>query len=158
MSRKHKKHKKQKKHGYSGNTSGPKTQILKNLASSGLWKGVRIGTRPPGMEKMSEVLLHFAAPLLNSAPNDAAYELALTFSIAVWNLSLIPPEGQAVQMQELIEATGKDDPGETRAIIEMLLQRKQTHFPENRRLIADYTLSCTGGQRHLTVASTEIEL
>ncbi len=152
------KHKKRKKHGFSGNPGSSKERLLKRITSSGLWTDVGVETRPSGTEKMSEVILRFAAPLLNNAPDDSSYEFGLQFSILVWNLSFLPPQEQADQTRQLIGEVAKDDPQETKAVIDMLLHRKAAYFSKHRRAIVDYTLSYSGDDRHLTVASTKVRL
>jgi len=105
---------------------------------------------------MSDVILRFAAPLLDKAGEDKSYDFALEFCIVVWNFSLLPPKEQFEQRQHLVKEIVKGDAHETQAMIDMLLDRKAALFPEYRRAIVDYTLSYAEGQRHLMVASTEM--
>jgi hypothetical protein len=106
---------------------------------------------------MSDVLLQFAAPLFHDASDNSTYKYALEFSIIIWNMSLLPLEGQADQMQRLLIEYPETEWDETKSIINMLLDRKAYLFRENRRVIVDFRISNVGGKRHFTVASTEMK-
>lgn len=154
MSRKH------KKQGFWGRPDDSRKQLLRKITSSGHWRDVQIETRPSGTEKMSDVILRFAAPLLNEAFDDSSYKFALEFCMVVWNLSLFPSFEQAQRrldlIRELRESIPSENDPEVGAIIDMLLHRKRAYFSRYRRIIVDYTLSSIGDKLHLTVASTEV--
>ena len=151
-----KKHKKQKKNHFPHNSKSPKEILLRKVMSASPGSNFRIQERPPGTEKMSDVIIRFAAPLLGASFDDNSYKFGLEFAIVVWNISYLPPDELTEGIQKIITALGGEDADETRDMIDMLLERKAASFSQYRRIIAEYELSFTDSERHLSVASTEV--
>lgn len=110
-------------------------------------------------EKMSEVLLDFAEPLLAELEDEDYKSMgkAISFAMAIWNSSLLPENEQKKGLEDILEIVGEDDPemrnvGEY--IVRMLLDRKKKYFPNNKRFIIDYEFGMKNGQSRLNVAST----
>ena len=133
-------------------------KVLNRVKSTAEWSNFEILTDVPNVEKMSEVILNFAEPLIEEAgDDDKAYKMAVTLAILVWNVSLMPKDEQdALLHVELKEASGlsAEDHAASLLVAEMLLKRKQKHFKGINRLIVDYEIRCTKKNRHLYVAST----
>ena len=56
---------------------------------------ITLRVNPPGVEKMSEVLLHFADPILDrSAPLEEIRD-TLFFAMTLWNYALLPAEARS---------------------------------------------------------------
>lgn len=105
----------------------------------------------PGQEKMSQVILDFAKPLLELS-DDVEWKMTiLDVAIVAWNFSLLPPEEQSRASQELDETFDTD---EAKDVFEFLLQRKEESFLENHRVIVDYTVHQAGNKLKFNVIST----
>ncbi|MFX0197590.1 MAG: hypothetical protein ACFFCW_15825 [Candidatus Hodarchaeota archaeon] len=113
----------------------------------------------PGKEKMSEVILDFAKPLLeNCDDNSELIKKAVAIAIIVWNISLLPEKDHDNAIQDI---SSKLSPSENASdyvammsYIDMLMERKKKYFLNNRRAIISYHFSDVQGGVHLNVAST----
>ncbi|MEW6662553.1 MAG: hypothetical protein ACOY9Y_14450 [Bacillota bacterium] len=148
-----KKKKKLPKHRVQGiNTSSLENKVR----GSGLFSGKV--TFVHGMkEKMSEVLLDFAAPFLDGLDEPKEMEKVISFAAVVWNLSLLPEDQQKNGMKEIADIFGQGGQ-EYRNVgmfmTEVLLERKKKFFPNNKRLIINYEFGFKNGLPWLNVAST----
>jgi hypothetical protein len=116
---------------------------------------------PTGTEKMSEVILEFAAPLIETLPDDSSgdvgFENAVAIAIMIWNASLMPEQKRQKTIEEIMNALPHSDTEEIATVdkmIKMLLKRKKKHFAQNRRFIVDYEVSTSKNERNVFVVST----
>ena len=139
-------------------------------------KGVENITRKPGYaekiilknmlpQKMSEVLLDFAKPLLDSIDllNRLALESTLQMAIVVWNYSIMidKPSGNPVDaaekksMEAMMTKAFGGPIGES--VLKTLLDRKRSLYPDNKHSITDFDIKwddCAGSY-HIVVMSTD---
>jgi len=107
-----------------------------------------------GVEKMSEVLLGFAEPILDRlAPLDEKKAM-LFFAITAWNYCLISSEEQGHMRWDLRHIFNN---AHNRADFEMLIQRKTELYPRNRRLFMDLEVTEIAGRLHVNVVSTDLD-
>ena len=134
-------------------------ELLRRRVEKNYGKGVVLG--PPPAEKMSEVILDFAEPVLADFLGDEEYKTALSAAITAWNLALLPEDSYKQMYQETISTLQPEIPPKVRGnfqdIIESLVRRKKRHFSQYRRFIADFHLVDSGPNRHLTVASVSMK-
>ena len=93
--------------------------------------------------KMSEVLLDFAEPMLESIPDSSYFDDAIAFSAVCWNLALMPSQEQRMHLNETVDAMAGSDLFKRDGIeqnIQMLLDRKKALFADNKRVIVDYEI------------------
>lgn len=103
---------------------------------------------PPGVEKMSQVLLKFAEPILDrSAPVDEI-RAALEFAMAVWNYSLLPPEVRSKGLPRELTSDSW-----LRSTAQRLLERKAQLFADNRRTLYGLDVSEEGDDMRVRVLS-----
>jgi hypothetical protein len=130
--------------------------MLKNLERLGVAPDVLIN--PPDQEKMSEVLLDFARPLLELSDDDDHFDKVIALAAACWNAALLPQEKQEASIKgmiDIISSSGtRDDVQMARETVRVLLERKERYFPDNKKFIADYQISNSRSRRNLLVAST----
>ena len=113
------------------------------------------------MEKMSQVILNFAQPLLDETEDPEIMKTAVTLAIIAWNASLLP----AAIREELIQTLTvmdlpfgfKEEDKVARQSLEMLIERKKEFFPEYKRLIADFQCETIDDGIHLNVVSVDSE-
>ncbi|HNS21702.1 MAG TPA: hypothetical protein PKH24_14450 [Sedimentisphaerales bacterium] len=94
-----------------------------------------------GENKLSEAIEHVAQPLLDSARDDADRRLSLMIVMACWNLSLMPENERPALIKDLLAKTVKpgQSPREVEPMFESLVSRKEALFPDDKRVILDYT-------------------
>ena len=110
----------------------------------------------PGVLKMSDVLDELVAPFNHDDLTDEQVKQLLTYGVLAWNLGIVP-KAVARQMFDAIHDAQKSslvERTEARALIEALVERKVTLFPDIDRLIIDFTLTRDGDFLHLNVLST----
>jgi hypothetical protein len=114
---------------------------------------------PPGHEKMSEVIMEFASPMLDNSTNDEITRNIISFAILAWNLALHKERGnndayQGLHDMALSSCTDEIERQQFHRFLTMLLQRKREYFADYERFILDYELSFTRDNMHLDVVST----
>lgn len=134
------------------------TSLEEKIVESGLFGEEKVKVVRGLEEKMSDVLLDFAQPILHGIEGDLkATERAISFAAAVWNLSL-PPKGlETKALQDILGIIGgdcQDMRNEGENIVRMLLDRKAKLYPRNKRYIINYEFGMRNGQPWLNVAST----
>ena len=106
------------------------------------------------MAKMSEVLLDFVEPYMESAATEEELRKLLTLASAAWNAALLPPTEREKIVRETEETLPAEVRHDYRAILEPLIERKQEHFAENRRGILNFELTMGPTGPYLRVMST----
>jgi hypothetical protein len=148
--------KKKRRHRLGGPSSqnvavGQRKLIVHTVARD---PNVQLRINPAGVEKMSDVLLRFAEPILDRlAPLDDK-KATLLFAMSAWNCCLISSEEQAHMRWELRHIF---DNAHNWADFEMLIQRKTELYPRNRRLFMGLEVAESAGRLHVNVVSTDLE-
>ncbi len=110
-------------------------------------------------QKLSEVIIEFAEPLLNTATDIRQEEKALNMAVTFWNLSF-QPEKDALKIlkDEMVELTSENLElrQEFLDAFHMMYQRKHTHFSNDRRFILSDSIDETPDGLYLQVSSTII--
>ena len=117
---------------------------------------------PEGEARMSAVILQLAGPLLKQhgkTPQRA--EAIIMLTIAGWNKSMFPPDKQPLIEKDLINSfVPKDgnveDVGVAVQIMDTMVERRESLFPDLRKIIVDYECSVSGGRLTLKVRSAPI--
>jgi hypothetical protein len=117
----------------------------------------RINPNPTDKEKMSEVILDYARPLLDSAKSVEEQKKAISFALLCWNASFMEKEkrdalivGTSVERDEMLDLA-------TRAVMEFMVKRKEDLFPHNTRIIQNWTIKDKGSELYFEVASISYE-
>jgi len=123
---------------------------------------VAVTRRPPGLRKMSEVLVDVAEPLLRGmdpAADPSNYEAALLLGAALWNAS-VPgsPLGSAAEKEKLLTELRKRSPAadapEVEHLCDQVMKRARSLYPHEERIIRGVHLSWESDRRcHINVAS-----
>jgi hypothetical protein len=108
--------------------------------------------------KMSEVLKAFVAPYRHLVETEEAFQRLLAIAVTAWNIALWPVQEREAHIREILEALPQDTWEDAKEIIDELIERKEEHFSEYRRMIIDYEVTDVGQDYHLTVISTADEL
>lgn len=105
--------------------------------------------------KLSEVIIDFAAPLLEKCLSFKDQRKMLSFSILVWNMCVVP-QIEADKLKEILHE--KICKGDHQAIKEMdeimgyLIARKKRLYDDDKRFIVSYNIAHTKKGFHLEVA------
>jgi hypothetical protein len=117
----------------------------------------RINPNPPDKEKMSEVIVDYARPLLDSAETVEEQKKAIGFAIICWNASFIEAEkrdavisGAFAEGEEMLDSA-------TREVMEFMVKRKEDLFPHNARIIQNWLIKDKGSQLYFEVASVPLK-
>ncbi len=121
-------------------------------------EGVKVVHNSPAREKMSDVLEEFVQPLEDPADTEESYMKLLTLGMLAWNAALQPEDQRQAFIDRMIAVALPGAPQRDRAtvrqVVDMLIQRKQQLFPNNRRVIISFSLTDRGDDFHLSVVST----
>lgn len=118
--------------------------------------------RPPGLKKMSEVLVDVAEPLLRGldlAADPANYEAALLMGAALWNVSAPGcPVGSAAQKEKVLAEIRRRSPAADAAEVDRrcdeVMARARDLYPDEVRAIVGVQVSLKTDDRfHIDVAS-----
>jgi hypothetical protein len=129
-------------------------------------------TTPAALPKMSDVLLEFAEPMLESVHDDPSiegYRDVLRCASVIWNvLAMLDQEasrggGALAERPRVIELTrlldeavgGLDDTG--LALVDILRRRRQVLFPGERRIFVDVSAELRGDKVHISASSAPIQ-
>jgi hypothetical protein len=114
-----------------------------------------------GYEKMSDVLLTFIKPYLNTVKSLKDYKSLIMLGIIAWNASIMPLEKQeeaiSIQLPKIVSKMPNNIKNDMMDIINDLMERKQKYFMGIKRLILEYTVEEKGEDFHLSVVSSFIE-
>lgn len=126
--------------------------VLKALAGLNLPKNAKVIKGPMGV-KMSDVLLEFAEPYIESYENEDHLNKVLAMTMVAWGIANLPIEGR----QDAIEKTMQNLPEEVRAdgraVLETMILRKEKYFADNQRTILNYSVTMTPKGPHVDVFS-----
>ncbi|WP_017293934.1 hypothetical protein [Geminocystis herdmanii] len=111
--------------------------------------------------KMSKVLEKFMSPYLYLTNDLSSKTKLFTIGVVAWNASLYPEE-EREDITDLLfsqEVIGDDVniKQELTDIVQQLIDRKLTYFPEDKRLIIDFDLQKFGDSDRLFVTSQPIK-
>ncbi len=138
-----------------GNLPSGQKVLLNRVQASEHLKNRKVIQNPGGAEKMSDVIHRFAEPLQDE-DGDVPPNM-IRFAILVWNASILK-KGEREEIIKDIENVLPDPDEEMReimiSIIDMLLERKEKHFSDNKRFIIDYYITETDNRVDLDVVST----
>src|SRR5262249_25079492 len=106
---------------------------------------------PLGYEKMSEILVEFAQPLLATAESRESIRKTIALAALTWNLSLLP---ERQQQQAFDSGPLAEIPSEMKPMLLNLIERKKALFPDIHRLIRDFEVTGNGPDLSVNVVST----
>jgi hypothetical protein len=111
---------------------------------------VTLRVNPPGVEKMSEVLLHFADPILDRSAPLEEIRSTLFFAMTIWNYALLPAKARS-ESKGLFRKV-MSDPWSS-SVVQRLLERKAQLFADNQRMFYDLEVYQKGDELKVNVVS-----
>lgn len=111
-----------------------------------------------GTEAMSQVILDFAAPLLETCSDEASERKAISLAIYVWNTAMLPEPQCRSTLEAYLEECKKVIPPEElntlSGYIDQMVQTRRMRFAHNRNKITNCTFGDHGQDRHIEVGYT----
>lgn len=107
----------------------------------------------PSDEKTSSVILRFAQPLLDEA-DIADYDIfhsCISIAIIAWNTALLSPDERRKSLMDIIKKIPMIDRLFYRRVLDTLIRRKETEFPEFKWVVVDFNIIQTPKTYKLTV-------
>ena len=127
-----------------------KQKILENTGYEGLV------IRNNQLEKMSEIILDYAEPLMNAVNTDKKedVEKVILMAITYWNCAILAESSKNLKEIEklmkplLVNVDGLE-------VSNYMMNRKRQLYPDNKRMIISYDIADqAGGGFHVSVASS----
>lgn len=135
----------------SGDSYSPSHDIAKLLT---LPENVRLVPSPPGMPKMSELIVELIDPFADACDDDpAAIRNLVMLGATAWNAAVYGPEKGASLVKGLVETFPPADRSTGAAILASLILRKEELFPDDRRIVYDFQVRNTEDGPRIQVAS-----
>jgi len=112
------------------------------------------------LPKLSDVLMDFAAPLLDMIPGEPSAEFvqaALGLAMVAWNLPLLKERGNAGQFDELrqdLQRTLDTAPPAAGAMLERMMRERGKKYAADARLITDFKVKIDGDAVLVTAYGT----
>lgn len=133
--------------------------IIERLKSTHFGDKLVVTTHPE--QKMSEILLDFAEPLLDSyGDSKEAKQSIISLASIAWNAALLPNSNH--ETKKLIAEIVPDDEilaADMVHMVSILVKRKEEEFADINRFIVDFHLTFKNNDDfHLDVASTPISI
>ena len=117
-------------------------------------------TEDLALTKMSEIIFDLADDLLQNCDIYFVQARAIEFTIAAWNISLLNESTHEKMINFFIKELkigqrpkSEEDIAVIQCLFRMLISRKLSEYPHDKRLIADYTISKTPDGPYLNVAA-----
>lgn len=140
-------------------TPGQRLQESFRREKEALGEEVVFGEHP---EKLSEIIMDLAVPLVSDLEDFEEVKQALEFTIIAWNLSLLEGPARLAEIRkvthEAVAGVPDADEEAAAAMLESMVEKKRALYPDNRRIIADYRIDRWRGRVHLSVLSTPFDL
>ncbi len=135
------------------------SKLLEEMGGKGQLDDTLVLVDPPRAEKMSEVLLDYAEPLMDEIPVDdeAQSRKALSIAMLCWNAALATEEQREEMLVKFLELTKARTESEREEVLEMLrfmVQRKNELFPKIERFIVGFEVKTAKRRREVVVVST----
>lgn len=110
------------------------------------------------MEVMAQVILDFAAPLLETCSDEASERKAISLAIYVWNTAMLSDpqcrDTLDAYMAECQKVMPPEELDTLSGFIEQLVHTRRTRFAHNRKKITNCTFGEHGSDRHIEVGYT----
>jgi hypothetical protein len=136
------------------NAADSGNRFIQKIKDHTAGEGIIIQDSTTTASRMSEIIIHYASPLLESAEPGTDREKALIAAITLWNLTLIPEDRrQGMLSSTLQEIYGKEYPADSAQLLEYFTARKESLYPELSQVILDYDYIQTPEGDNLNVVS-----
>ena len=132
-----------------------KANLKRRLKRSPEMRNMQFVDAPAGMAKMSDMLDDLIEPFVDAADTEGAYRNLVTMGVIAWNTAVLPTNELEESLAHLeSNFPDKEDFDVAKGLLFELMKRKLALFPDDHRLVVDFTLTPQSDGWHLQVAST----
>ena len=103
---------------------------------------------------MSAVLIDFMEIDSQEWPDEELLRKAIVLGMMAWNAAVASGASRENLIQSTIATLPPDVRAEARVHLNMLIQRKESLFPDNRRLMLDYKLTMQPSGPYIQIMSS----
>jgi hypothetical protein len=107
----------------------------------------------PPRSPLSEALVELIEPYRHEATTLSAYKVLVGLATLGWNLASVPEAEREKQLAEALRELDTPDSVAVHEIIQTLSRRKNSLFPQDRRLIVNCQVTATPDGYHVMVIS-----
>jgi len=137
------------------NIGGSRKQLVQKVKKQAADHGHDVMFDTSNPQKMSDIIIHYAEPLLEAAKTYEDEEKAIVMAITLWNKAIVPEDEQQEIIDSVAFKTFKgNDSAEFNQTLAYFMERKQVLYPDVNRMILDYDCTQTPDGLYLNVAST----
>ena len=129
-----------------------KSLISKTFAGMKVPKNLKLVPGPIGV-KMSDVLLDFVTPYVDSWENEDHLNKLLTLALIAWDAANLPIDKRQDLIEHTLQALPDEIRSDGRAILAGMIRRKEASFADNKRTIINCKVTMTPAGPHLHVVS-----
>lgn len=139
-------------------SSRKKKKTMPRVSETGNFSAAPPEDVDQGMEVMSQVIVEFARPLLETCTDEASERKAISLAIFIWNATLLPEAERKRTLDgflsECRNAMPSDEFENLSGYIDRLVENKKIRFARNRKKITNCTFGNFGEGRHIEVGYT----
>jgi len=131
-------------------------RLIARLRQQEEYSDMEFKIEPPGEAKMSEIILGFARPLLDTAPSHRVKKDIIMMAVTAWNMCVIPKKNQKKVLKNFEKEEGIDE-GEMaflKSVLKMMSAYKKELYPNVNRYIFDFEFTETRDDMHLNIVSS----
>ena len=138
-------------------------KLFQRVKDQSIDSGKEFRVAPPNTEKMSQIIIDYAGPLLYVAKNREEQKKAITLAVIIWNLSLLPDERQSENINKIKKimtpksGNGGDLLENDDEVFNYMMERRKVFFPDVNRLVVDYEFVETPKGFHLNIVSNTLK-
>lgn len=132
-----------------------KTDLKRQMKRNPLTRNMQVVDAPAGTAKMSDMLDELVEPFADEADTEGAYTNLITIGVIAWNTAVLPRD-QLDESLAILKSNfpDKEDFDTAQGLLFELMKRKLELFPDEQRLVVDFSLTQENDSWHLQVAST----
>jgi hypothetical protein len=110
----------------------------------------------PSGNKLSAAIIKFAQPFIDTV-GDCNFGYAIDLAVLCWNIAMLSQDEQEQERRHIVKEMSKhyspEGVEEIDTWTKRLIERKNTLFAHDRRVVTDFTIQDEGDSHHLIVLS-----
>jgi hypothetical protein len=117
----------------------------------------RIVVEPPGVKKLSQVLVEFIEPYADLCTDDNRFGRIISVAVVAWNAACYSGSKRTEFLQKMLQLVPPEGREGMASIVAEMIERKERYYADDRRFVVSYQVIPTPQGRQLGVMSTRLE-